>query len=588
MTEILLSYFEKELHFLQQGLRDYGAKYPNEAKNLGVHQMTVDDPSLARMLEGMALLTAKMEYKIDNQFNQVISDLLAVLFPIYNFVFPSVTYLEFKPKGKGVNVTIPKGIEFCGHSEQGKSIFTSVAAINIHPFDIASVNTFVTPFDFQRPKGTEQCDGLIQLKLVTGDDQTLFSQLSADDLTIFIHGIEFNVLSLVDRLLGDNLVVGLSTSDGKGFSAFKKDDFFCKVSDTEFNYLPQQANELSGFHQLCEYINYKRKGQFFQLTGFGDKLAQFDCSEVLLHFYVDSLPSSLRQSIGLDTFKFNVFPVINLFKQRGEPITYYYHTMGIPVIADTHANKHIEIVDVLSVYELTAEGEKQLSHVFDDKLNRDEDAISWQMSKNVDGNIEIILSLDEQDWSIESLKRIDKKVITTQLLCSNGDEACSVNKDLECLGNIDINGSFICLYPPTKPVRPTGNLEQDRLMVSLLSCNFNTILQSHDPTKLIKKLLLLFCRNIESSKWIENIRHIGFKHQVAPIRISGKNIFASGTEILITLNTVNIYQVFITMLNVFFQQICSFDRFVQLKVYLWGKDDIVKCFPRFHGSKKHI
>ena len=600
MNKSLLNYYEKELSYLHNAMRHYGTKYPNEAKKLGMHQAAIEDPSLARMLEGMALLTAKMQHKIDNQFNQVITDLLSILFPVYNAYLPSVAYIEFRPDKKHNGFSIPQNSEFSVETDSGYSTFTTIDLAHINPFAVESINTHITPFAFERPKQAEMAGGVIQIKLNTGDEKRLFSQLELNDLTFYLHGFDINVFELMDLLLDEKLVIEISNSNRTMTKIIDPNNFYNKAAKPSFNYIPQKSNELLGYHQLFEYINFKGKGQLFHLEDSAKTLVCFEESEVVINIYVRSLSSILRQSIDKETFKFNVFPVINLFKQRGEPINYRHHTMGMPVLASANIERQIKVFDVLAVKELTENGEIAIKHLLDTQKKDGKDTVFWQLSRNnnIDKQVEIILTANQSQWfsqevaskkrSLKDIKPLAKKTIATELLCTNGVDAYTAKGEYICRENIELSGKFFSLQPPTKAVESGYNDNENINLLGLIGCNFNTLMQNDNPTLAIKNLLQLFSRNADFEDFISNIRNIEFKNQISPMRIQGENVFASGLEILVTLNSIKSFQLFMLMLNLFFQQLCSYDRYIQLKIYLFGKDDIVKCFPKYHGSKMHI
>ena len=101
-------------------------------------------------------------------------------------------------------------------------------------------------------------------------------------------------------------------------------------------------------------------------------------------------------------------------------------------------------------------------------------------------------------------------------------------------------------------------------------------------------MLQLCSRNQLVSDEIQMIQSVKVRSQVSSMRILGKNVFSPGTEIEITLDTSGNYLTFTDVLNRFFQQFCSFDRYIQLTIRLYGKDGIARRYPKIHGSQRSM
>ena len=104
----------------------------------------------------------------------------------------------------------------------------------------------------------------------------------------------------------------------------------------------------------------------------------------------------------------------------------------------------------------------------------------------------------------------------------------------------------------------------------------------------LKRMLRLCSREQVSADEIHSIRSVRIRSQVSALPILGKNVFSPGTEIEITLDTTSAFLAFSEVLNSFFQQFCSFDRYIQLSVNVYGKDGYVKRYPKLHGSQKAL
>lgn len=86
---------------------------------LNIHQGKIEDPSMARLLDGVALLNAKVEKKLSEQLPEVIEGILSVLYPSYIQTVPSVAYLELTTEEGLVESNIlPKGLCFRAQTQK--------------------------------------------------------------------------------------------------------------------------------------------------------------------------------------------------------------------------------------------------------------------------------------------------------------------------------------------------------------------------------------------------------------------------------------------------------------------------------------
>src|SRR5258708_38736026 len=113
LREQLLSYYERELTYIRQMGAHFAENYPKLAGRLLLEPDRCEDPHVERLLEGCALLAARVHLKLNDDFSQISSSILEVLYPHYIRPVPSMTVAEFKldpEQGKlSTGLRIPKG-----------------------------------------------------------------------------------------------------------------------------------------------------------------------------------------------------------------------------------------------------------------------------------------------------------------------------------------------------------------------------------------------------------------------------------------------------------------------------------------------
>src|SRR5206468_795682 len=96
MSDALLPYYDRELNALRRLAAEFAATHPKIAGRLRLAPETVDDPHVARLLEGVAFLAARVHHRLDDEFPELTDALLGVLYPHYLAPFPSAAIVQFQ------------------------------------------------------------------------------------------------------------------------------------------------------------------------------------------------------------------------------------------------------------------------------------------------------------------------------------------------------------------------------------------------------------------------------------------------------------------------------------------------------------
>lgn len=83
MSRTLYHYYEKELYFLRQAANEFARQYPATAGRLLLESTRSVDPHVERLMQGAALLAGRVQHKLDDEFPQLTTALLGMLYPHY-------------------------------------------------------------------------------------------------------------------------------------------------------------------------------------------------------------------------------------------------------------------------------------------------------------------------------------------------------------------------------------------------------------------------------------------------------------------------------------------------------------------------
>ena len=96
MRDELLYYYERELSFLRRTGADFAKRYPKIAGRLLLEPNKCDDPHVERLLEGFALLAARVHLHLEDDFPEFSDALLGILYPHFTRPIPSMSVAELR------------------------------------------------------------------------------------------------------------------------------------------------------------------------------------------------------------------------------------------------------------------------------------------------------------------------------------------------------------------------------------------------------------------------------------------------------------------------------------------------------------
>ena len=91
MNRAFLEAYNRELALLYEGAKEFAEDYPGIAERLGGLTQDNLDPAVAGLLDGAAFMAARVQVKLDSEFETFTSELLEQLLP--NFMAPTPSAL---------------------------------------------------------------------------------------------------------------------------------------------------------------------------------------------------------------------------------------------------------------------------------------------------------------------------------------------------------------------------------------------------------------------------------------------------------------------------------------------------------------
>ena len=608
MADELLPYYEKELAFIRQLGAEFADEHPKIAGRLGINTDTIDDPHVSRLIESFAYMNARIQHKIDDDFPELSDALLNVLFPHYQRPIPSMSIVNFKADEEQLESTYRLDKDTLLETEQfqGETVrFSTVYETELLPIKVKSASLMGRPFTTPGSADVKGAGAVLKISLETFNEEITFSDIEFNKIRFYLKGQPQHVNPLYQKLLNGckNVVVSLSETDSSPIS-IGKNAIQPVGFDNNEGILPYPDSSFIGYRLLTEYFVFPEKFMFIDFTGIKEKLPEHTANTLDLYIYLDSSDVELEHNITEETFVLGACPVVNLFKQRADPIKLDHTQMEYQVVPDSRRPIGYEVYSVDKVTASTSTGEDIDYHPFYGLNHEYQDAENhafWFANRRAskmsnaerDEGTDIFLNLVDLEFNPNIP---EDRTLTIQTTCSNRDLPAKLpfSADQPQLQGVDCAPpceTIHCLTQPTQTVRaPLRNHARWRL-ISHLNLNHLSITGGGDATQALKEILRLydFKESSVTRALIESIDTVKARPISSPLTIDGHATMCRGIEIEIELDdrqlTGSSAYLFASVLEHFFGLYCSINSFTRVLVKQKSKEGYLKKCPPRAGEK---
>lgn len=340
--EDLLPYYERELAFLRRYSQEFAERYPKIAGRLLLAGDASEDPHAERLIESFALMGARISKKIEDDYPEFTEALLQVLYPHYLQPFPSCSIAHFDlgaARGQlTTTVKVPRGTELLTRPVRGVACrFRTAYDVQLTPLRVDSAAFFAasqTPAAVQLPA---HADARITLEFSLDSQQGTLAELAIERVRVFIDGERSLSAALRDALALHVLAAYVEPNGNGRWVRLERNPFTPVGFAEDESLIDLPARSHPAYRLLAEYFAFPEKFGFFDIdlhragTLGGRKFA---LHLVLGNMAADSVPARLLEKLGAEHFKLCCTPVVNLFRQRAEPIRVTHASVSYPVVAD--------------------------------------------------------------------------------------------------------------------------------------------------------------------------------------------------------------------------------------------------------------
>jgi len=357
----LLTYYNRELAFLRRMGSEFAARYPKVAGRLQLEPNKCEDPHVERLLEGFALLAARVHLRIDDDFPEIAEALLNIVYPHAVRPTPSMSLVEFHPDPEQGKLTsglrIPAGTTLFSRPVGGvPTRFATSFDTTLWPLRTAAVR-WAAPHQLNPTLRAGEAVGALSVQLEALPDVSIRS-LPLESLRFHLAG-EPGIVWTLHELLGSRcteVVIREVESGGRvqrsvtlpassvSLAGFGRDE----------GVIPWEGRSFPGYRLLQEYFVFPEKFAFFDLSGLEIlREAGFDQrAEIVFLFRSFERPerrAELETGVRADTVRLGCTPVVNLYKRVAEPVLITGTRQEYPLVADIRRRDVTGIFSVDSV-----------------------------------------------------------------------------------------------------------------------------------------------------------------------------------------------------------------------------------------------
>ena len=333
MDELFTKY-ERELVILRSLCREYAQRYPKVAARLQMGGDTCDDPHVERLIQGVALLSARVAKRLDDAYPQFTEALLNLIFPHYLRPFPScaIARVFSAPGVAGESRSVAemlRGTLLESASTHGvPCTFTTV--YDVRPSAVvlaeASFETFICA-----PVATRLPDGVtssLTLKFESAQPAEPLCQSTATVIRMYADGDASFCAALRDALFMHTRAAYLQRDDDGTWERLPVVPVMPAGFADDEALIAFDARSHKAYRILAEYFAFPDKFNFFDID-IAALVARMPAGQTrfTLHLAIadvepDGDRARMLESLSKKHLLQGCTPVVNLFRQPGVPITY--------------------------------------------------------------------------------------------------------------------------------------------------------------------------------------------------------------------------------------------------------------------------
>jgi len=603
LADRLLPYYNQELIAIRRLAAEFADAHPKIAGRLRLSPDAVDDPHVARLLDGVAFLSARAQARLDDEFPELTDTLLNVLYPHYLAPFPSCAIVQMTPKPDvQIGVEIPAGFVLDTESVRGQSCrYRTASKIKLWPLKVESARLMGLPFTAPVNPLATGAVAVLRLVLTTLNPEAKIATLGLDSLRLFLRGNQVTALPMFEALAGHALSVAVTDGGADTNPVLLPKTSIQSVGFApEDALLPWPARSFAGFRLLSEYFAFPQKFMSLDITGLDAKSMLASGNRLEIFVYLARSSAELERNVGAETFALGCAPMVNLFPHRCEPINMDHAATEYRVLPDARRSGVMEVWSVTQVREIRADTTSRLWRPFYRLARADGDegdgGFYTEMRRHAGaavGGTDMFLA--PYDPQFDPRAKADS-ILSVEALCLNRDLPSELpfgggHPRLSAPAPNAAIAQISCLTPPTPTLRPELRARGAWRLISHLSLGHLSVTGGPAGAVALREVLRLYDLRdtAETRAACEALLAINATPGTARVPGSRLGAYCRGLDVELEFEprafaSAGLYSLS-AVLERFLALHASVNSFVRTTVKLRGRTDPEARFPARSGTR---
>ena len=546
MFDDLLPYYNAELRFMREMAGEFARANPKIAGRLRLSSNAIEDPHVGRMIEAFAFLAARTRLKLDDEFPELTESMLGILQPHMLAAFPSMSIAEITPpEGLQGEIVLPAGSEIATEPVRSEPVrYRTTYPVSVWPIVLTDARLSGLPLNAPRNPRAAAAAGALRLSLACSDREGSFGKLGLDTLRVHLHAEARVAHILYELIVGGTISVALADT------AVDRDPVILPAScirrvgfaDDEVS-VPLAPAAEPAMALIAEYFAFPDKFLFFDLTGLSAKTLRDGKSTLEIFLYFDRFDPVLERLVTKDRFRLFCTPVINLFRERAEPIRLVAGKFEHRIVPDARREATIEVHTVDAVTVTDRAGTVQPYHPFFavGRPRTGGELRYWHATRRGnprgDGGDDVFLTTIDTSGAPVADAEL---VASIELTCTNRELARALpfgegRPHLTIVGAADTVGTATFLVAPSDPVRARRSRGELWRLISHMSLAHMSVADPDVALAVVKELLTLHDHSDASAGQVtvERLTAVDGRATTARAPAGGHVVFLHGTDVIV-------------------------------------------------------
>ena len=601
MPEQLLPLYDQELAYLRTLAGSFADAHPKIAGRLRLSADAVDDPHVARLIEGVALIAARIRQKLDDEFPELTNSLLGALYPHLLAPFPSAAIASFAPIAELDGAYhLPRGTALEMEPIGGEACrYRTTQAVDLLPVRVVSATLSTRPLVAPPGPRTDAAASSLRLVLECLSPAQSFTRLGVDRLRFFLRGLPQHSSALYELLCNNLVAVSVADHPEDPQAVFLGPQAVTPAgfADDEAM-LPYSPRSFIGYRLLSEFFGFPAKFMFVDLAGLSAKTLRQAGQRIEVFFYFDRCVPQLERAVNADSFALGCTPIVNLFSQRAEPVALTHEAAEYTVVPDSrrHGTREVFSVDRVVMREAGREQRDVLpffdSHHAADPA-RQKLFFATQRRRLTEGDATTDVTLSIVDFELGPASPTDG-ILTVETTCLNRDlprllPYGGARPQIAMVEGAAEITSVRCITPPSPTLRPPHAARAGWRLISQLSLNHLSLSGGAEGADALREILRLHdVRDVpETQAIIGSIRSV--QSQRGTARMPGSGAIARGMDVALEVDPARLEGsgafLFGSVLDRFLGLYASINTYTRLHLRLHGREAPLRSFVPRAGAR---